>query len=149
MREIFVGEFWTGEADSTVSIGGYVRLCIFVEAAPSIAFICFQFRPNASAVVTKLFAAQIHSTAPRYDLMEFFDDPENWGKNEVPHGRAWRADDLRIKSNSDLHKLWFVLLKERNMLLTMEHEYEAEHELFPSPERLDKVNAHTYEFRKK
>lgn len=55
-------------------------------------------------------------------------------------GRSWRTDDLRIKSNSDLHKLWYVLLKERNMLMTMEHESEIEHELFPNPERLDKVN---------
>lgn len=72
--------------------------------------------------------------------MEFFDVPKNWSENEIRSGRAWRTDDLRIKSNSDLHKLWFVLLKERNMLLTMEHECDTEYELFPSPERLDKVN---------
>ncbi len=53
---------------------------------------------------------------------------------------AWSADELRIKSNVDLHKLWFVLLKERNMLLTMEHECNDKVELFPSPERIDKVN---------
>lgn len=33
----------------------------------------------------------------------------------------------------------FVLLKERNMLLTMEHECKANFELFPNPERIDKV----------
>lgn len=71
--------------------------------------------------------------------MEFFDDKKNWGENEVKVGRAWRADELRIKSNSDLHKLWFILLKERNMLLTMEHECNDKMEVFPSPERLDKV----------
>lgn len=75
----------------------------------------------------------------RYDLMDFFDDKKNWGENEVKHGRAWNLDELRIKSNSDLHKLWFVLLKERNMLLTMELECNEKMELFPSPERLDKV----------
>ncbi|XP_055641740.1 39S ribosomal protein L47, mitochondrial isoform X2 [Toxorhynchites rutilus septentrionalis] len=72
--------------------------------------------------------------------MEFFEDKKNWGENEVKHGRAWNKDELRIKSNSDLHKLWFILLKERNMLLTMEHECEDKMELFPNPERLDKVN---------
>ena len=54
-------------------------------------------------------------------------------------GRPWRVDELRIKSNSDLHKLWYVLLKERNMLLTMQHEYERQSELFPNPERIEKV----------
>ena len=49
-------------------------------------------------------------------------------------------DELRLKSNEDLHKLWYVLLKERNRLLTMEEEYRHQHELFPSPERIDKVN---------
>jgi hypothetical protein len=34
----------------------------------------------------------------------------------------------------------YVLLKERNRLLTMEEEYRYQHELFPSPERIDKVN---------
>lgn len=71
--------------------------------------------------------------------MEFFDDQKNWGKNEVRTGRAWTADELRLKANSDLHKLWFVLLKERNMLMTMEHECERKYELFPNPERVDKV----------
>lgn len=96
---------------------------------------CFRDRP----ATCKMLAAQIHSTPPRYDLMEFFDDPKNWSANEVRSGRAWRTDELRIKSNSDLHKLWFVLLKEQNMLLTMEHQCEIESEPFPSPERLDKA----------
>lgn len=39
--------------------------------------------------------------------MEFFDDPKNWGEMEVKCGRAWTIDELRIKSNSDLHKLWY------------------------------------------
>lgn len=73
------------------------------------------------------------------DIMEFFDDKTNWGKNEVKSGRAWTADELRLKSNTDLHKLWFVLLKERNMLFTMEYEANTKYELFPSPERIDKV----------
>lgn len=71
--------------------------------------------------------------------MEFFDDKKNWGENEVKHGRGWELPELRIKSNEDLHKLWFVLLKEKNMLLTMEHEGVHQHRLFASPERIDKV----------
>lgn len=92
-------------------------------------------------------ASQLHTTVPRMDLMEFFDDKENWGKNEVKSGRAWKADELRLKSNTDLHKLWYVLLKERNMLMTMEHECNEKFELFPGAERVDKVRTESSEQR--
>lgn len=71
--------------------------------------------------------------------MEFFDDKKNWNENEVKHGRSWQLPELRIKSNTDLHKLWFVLMKERNMLMTMEHEYKDAWKWWASPERIDKV----------
>lgn len=84
-------------------------------------------------------AASFHTTHKRSDLMEFFDDKKNWGANEVRCGRSWKIDELRLKSNVDLHKLWFVLLKERNMLLTMEENCKKHWELFPNPERIDKI----------
>lgn len=40
--------------------------------------------------------------------MEFFEDPKNWGKTEIRCGRSWKKEELRIKSNVDLHKLWYV-----------------------------------------
>ena len=89
-------------------------------------------------------AARVKELKQKYSsnpppLMEFFDEMENWGESKVRVGREWRVEELRLKSNSDLHKLWYVLLKERNMLLTMEHEARVNCEYFPNPERRDKV----------
>lgn len=87
----------------------------------------------------KLVLRCFRTTSCRRSLDEFFDDPKNYGELAVRSGRAWRLDELRLKSNSDLHKLWFVLYKERNMLYTMHEACKEECEVFPSPERIDKV----------
>lgn len=84
-------------------------------------------------------ARNLHTTCRLNGLLEFFDDPKNYGEKTVRSGRHWQVDELRIKSNSDLHKLWFVLYKERNMLYTMQEAAREENEVFPSPERIDKV----------
>lgn len=81
----------------------------------------------------------IHTTNRMWSLEEFFDDPKNFGEATVRSGRHWRMEELRLKSNSDLHKLWFVLYKERNMLYTMQEAANDSLEVFPSPERIDKV----------
>lgn len=54
-------------------------------------------------------------------------------------GAPWTAKQLRTKSNEDLHKLWYVLLKEKNMLLTLEQEAKRQRVQMPSPERIRKV----------
>lgn len=81
----------------------------------------------------------LHTTISRRGLEEFFDSPENWGDPTVKSGAPWTAKQLRTKSNEDLHKLWYVLLKEKNMLLTLEQEAKRQRVQMPSPERIRKV----------
>ncbi|XP_066477832.1 large ribosomal subunit protein uL29m [Tiliqua scincoides] len=97
--------------------------------------------PHKNAVRVELLPAcsSIHTSWHRNGLEEFFDDPKNWGKIEVKSGDSWTVEQLRGKSSEDLHKLWYVLLKERNMLLTMEQEAKRQRLPMPSPERLEKV----------
>lgn len=92
-------------------------------------------RHKVSILGSRLF----QTTSSRRALEEFFDDPKNYGEFTVKSGRPWSIDELRLKSNSDLHKLWFVLYKERNMLYTMKEACDEALEAFPSPERIDKV----------
>ncbi|CAB3408784.1 unnamed protein product [Caenorhabditis bovis] len=76
-------------------------------------------------------------------MKAFFDNEANFGKVELrPRhrpGRSWTEEELRLKSNSDLHKLWYVCLIERNMLYTMKKAYVAKARNMPNPERIDRV----------
>ncbi|XP_049866449.1 39S ribosomal protein L47, mitochondrial [Pectinophora gossypiella] len=101
--------------------------------------LCYRSQNGASICAVTVNRREIHTTNCNNDLMEFFDSKKNWGETNIRVGRAWRLDELRIKSNTDLHKLWYILLKERNMLYTMEHECKEQVRLFPNPERIDKV----------
>ncbi|TFY60495.1 hypothetical protein EVJ58_g5115 [Rhodofomes roseus] len=50
----------------------------------------------------------------KYDTIEAFDS------TQVVSGRSWAASELRRKSFMELHTLWYVLLRERNLLATQE-----------------------------
>ena len=54
-------------------------------------------------------------------------------------GRAWKADELRLKSHDDLHKLWYVMLIEKNKLKSDKILCIQMGQLFYGSERLRKV----------
>ncbi|KAK8521415.1 hypothetical protein V6N13_077519 [Hibiscus sabdariffa] len=72
-------------------------------------------------------------------LEQFFEADRNPDDQKPVYGRSWKASELRLKSWDDLHKLWYVLLKEKNMLMTQRQMLHAQNLRFPNPERIPKV----------
>ncbi|XP_024544510.1 39S ribosomal protein L47, mitochondrial [Selaginella moellendorffii] len=54
-------------------------------------------------------------------------------------GRSWRTEELRIKSWDDLHKLWYVLYIEKNMLLSQVLMLKSQNIKIAARDRIDKV----------
>ncbi|KAF0981598.1 hypothetical protein FDP41_012255 [Naegleria fowleri] len=93
------------------------------------------FRGSTSSSVMSL----MRKTQPKRGLEEFIDKTILEGKAMESCGRAWGIRELRIKSLSDLQKLWIVLMKERNMLLTARLLAKTMGGRVTHPERLVKV----------
>lgn len=85
----------------------------------------------------------VHQSRVLLGLEEFFEHgkalPPFDTQNRPVYGRAWTADELRIKSFEDLHKLWFVLLKELNLLSTQKNEARRIGQRWFGQARVDKV----------
>ncbi|KAK9756814.1 hypothetical protein RND81_01G122500 [Saponaria officinalis] len=80
------------------------------------------------------------SISVRNPLEEFFElDRSADDDKRLVYGRSWKANELRLKSWDDLNKLWYVLLKEKNMLMTQRQMLNAQNLRFPNPERISKV----------
>eukprot|EP00884_Botryococcus_braunii_P011634 jgi/Botrbrau1/20471/Bobra.145_2s0032.1 len=92
---------------------------------------------NLSPIVVN-FGRSLTSTPISRGIEDFFDTPLKDGERRTA-GRAWNAADLRLKSWDDLHKLWYVLLKERNMLYSEKELARHNRERFQNPTRLVKV----------
>jgi len=84
----------------------------------------------------------LHSTAVRRGIAEFFPNVTQAAKGETKpkgnkvedfqderfestFGRSWEMSDLETLRNPTLHALWFVLLKERNKMLTADDYFRA------------------------
>ncbi|XWS48131.1 hypothetical protein CRYUN_Cryun13aG0046600 [Craigia yunnanensis] len=85
--------------------------------------------------------AAASAAAPTYPnpLEQFFEVDRNPDDEKPVYGRGWKASELRLKSWDDLHKLWYVLLKEKNILMTQRQMLHAQNLQFPNPERIPKV----------
>jgi len=101
---------------------GWKRVLVSLDCCFSSRFSSSVF-PPLSSVPTRSFG-----------LDEFFVN-QQVGRT----GRMWRCSDLRLKSFSDLQKLWFVLIKERNMLETYRYQSKAQQIPMINGERIRKV----------
>ena len=127
LKSLFLTALNLGNKSIVVSGNSLLRVC------PS------TILSHKTDVKSNFLKCVFSTSQPRFDLSEFFESKMNIKEDTIKHGRPWRIEELRIKSNSDLHKLWYVLHKERNMLLTMEEIYKKNGEAMPNPERISKV----------
>ncbi|KAI0984914.1 hypothetical protein GJ496_005034 [Pomphorhynchus laevis] len=137
--KMIIMDSYTSATERQVNVGDGLVICVMTSDGKIEMFIRQAILCIANNLCRLPKVRYISLSSRHFGLMDFFDNPANLGKTVITHGRPWSVSELRLKNNVDLHKLWYVLLKERNMLLTMEEFYRSEAHVFPSPERIDKV----------
>ncbi|XP_039806931.1 uncharacterized protein LOC120670830 isoform X1 [Panicum virgatum] len=97
---------------------------------------------SAAAVSESAAAASTSAVRKAQNPLEEFFEVERSTEEDKPrpyYGRSWKASELRLKSWDDLQKHWYVLMKEKNMLMTQRQMLHAENLHFPNPERISKL----------
>eukprot|EP00930_Biecheleria_cincta_P075049 TRINITY_DN62245_c0_g1_i1.p1 TRINITY_DN62245_c0_g1~~TRINITY_DN62245_c0_g1_i1.p1 ORF type:complete len:247 (-),score=52.10 TRINITY_DN62245_c0_g1_i1:60-767(-) len=91
-------------------------------------------------------ASRVSCRLPRRGIEEFWRggvrDPQLNAAQKTEFaktGDPWPAVLLRLKSFEDMHKLWYVLLKEKNFLLAEQHEARQQRIRWKNHGRLKKV----------
>ena len=97
------------------------------------------FAPSRAVCTANSPCRRISTTPNRCSLEEFLPDLSLRPNERNISGRSWSVSDLRQKSDVDLHKLWYVLLKERNMLATLRWSARRLRVEMPAQERVRKV----------
>ncbi|XP_009786174.1 uncharacterized protein LOC107791991 [Nicotiana tabacum] len=94
-------------------------------------------KSESSVAAATASSATSRTLNPLEQFFEVDRTPED--DKPVVYGRGWKASELRLKSWDDLQKLWYVLMKEKNMLMTQRQMLNAQNLRFPNPERISKV----------
>ncbi|ORY30486.1 hypothetical protein BCR33DRAFT_724306 [Rhizoclosmatium globosum] len=91
--------------------------------------------------LTPAYASSIVPAAGTKGLLDFFDSEKGWYWNDTDPktGRGWTCAELRNKSFYDLHKLWWICIKEQNKLLSQKDEARMFKVIFPNGVRLQQV----------